>query len=139
MKKEIMICHACGGKMRRGEKVEQFEYKGHPFKLDLPGWYCVNCDESVHIGDDMKMYDRALLDMKAEIDGILRPDEIKAIRKKLNLTQRHAGEILGGGPRAFQKYENGKVTASKPMSNLLIILSHDPKRLKELEGVKKTG
>ena len=35
------------------------------------------------------------------------PDEIRAIREGLGLTQVEAGELLGGGPRAFTKYEAG--------------------------------
>ena len=41
--------------------------------------------------------------------------------------------ILGGGPRAFQKYESRKATVSKPMSNLLRLLSKHPEHLKDLD------
>jgi DNA-binding transcriptional regulator YiaG len=34
-------------------------------------------------------------------------DDIRRIRERLGLTQVEAGEVLGGGPRAFQKYESG--------------------------------
>ena len=32
------------------------------------------------------------------------PEETRRIRKKLGVTQVEAGEVLGGGPRAFTKY-----------------------------------
>ena len=35
------------------------------------------------------------------------PDRIRAIRERLRLTQEEAGALLGGGPRAFTKYESG--------------------------------
>ena len=58
------------------------------------------------------------------------------MREALGLSQRKAGEILGGGPRAFQKYESGKQAVSVPMSHLLRLLARDPSRLKELEATK---
>lgn len=48
------------------------------------------------------------------------------------ISQRKAGELLGGGPRAFQKYESGAQAASAPMSNLLRLLANDPSRLREI-------
>jgi len=39
----------------------------------------------------------------------LTPDDIRRIRETLGLSQAEAGEILGGGPRAFTKYENGTI------------------------------
>ena len=45
--------------------------------------------------------------LKARTEGLLEPEEIRRIRKKLGLTQAAAGELIGGGPRAFQKYETG--------------------------------
>ena len=31
----------------------------------MPGWYCDECDESIHTGDDMKVSDRMLKQLKA--------------------------------------------------------------------------
>jgi HTH-type transcriptional regulator/antitoxin MqsA len=80
----------------------------------------------------MAVVDRTLLELRAEVHGVLKPDEVRAIRLRLKLSQRKAGELLGGGPRAFQKYESGEVLVSKPMAQLLRLLERDPRRLKEL-------
>jgi HTH-type transcriptional regulator/antitoxin MqsA len=47
--------------------------------------------------------------------------------------------LLGGGPRAFQKYEAGTQAVSSPMSHLLTLLANDPKRLDELRGLRSTA
>jgi HTH-type transcriptional regulator/antitoxin MqsA len=52
----------------------------------------------------------------------------------LGLSQRKASELLGGGPRAFQKYESGTQALSVAMSHLLRLLAKDPARLRELTG-----
>jgi HTH-type transcriptional regulator/antitoxin MqsA len=102
--------------------------------VDLPGWYPRggSSEDGLHSGSDMEVSDAALRRLKAKAFGALSPSEVKAVRAKLKLSQREAGKLLGGGPRAFQKYESGEVSASGPMSRLLRLLANDPKRLKEL-------
>jgi len=64
----------------------------------------------------------------------LTPPMIKVIREKLGLSQEHAGNLLGGGPRAFQKYETGTISPAAATENLLRLLNTDPGRLFELTG-----
>jgi len=66
----------------------------------------------------------------------LRQDAPAHIRERLKLSQRRAGELLGGGTRAFQKYESGGQQVSVPMANLLRLLDRDPRRLAEITGSK---
>ena len=54
------------------------------------------------------------------------PQEIRAIREMLALTQAEAGEIIGGGPRAFTKYESGAVKPAASVVNLLRLLEAEP-------------
>ena len=82
----------------------------------------------------MRVSDRALNRLKAQAAGLLAPAEIQRIRKKLHLTQKQAGQLIGGGPNAFQKYENGDVLASRALSNLMRVLDHEPGLLGVLEG-----
>jgi HTH-type transcriptional regulator/antitoxin MqsA len=63
---------------------------------------------------------------------VLSPRHIASIRERLSLSQRRAGELLGGGPRSFQKYESGGQQVSVPMANLLRLLEKDPRRLREI-------
>ena len=50
---DTMVCHECGGRMARGAKPVEFEYKGQKIILEQPGWYCASCEESVLTGADM--------------------------------------------------------------------------------------
>jgi HTH-type transcriptional regulator/antitoxin MqsA len=109
-------------------------YKGESITVDMPGWYGDRPDEGVHTGDDMKVSDRALNRLKARTEGLLEPEEIKRIRKKLRLTQEAAGALIGGGPRAFQKYETGDSLPSRAISSALTLLDHDPKALDVLRA-----
>ena len=64
------------------------------------------------------------------------PEEVRAIRERLGLTQVEAGELLGGGPRAFTKYEAGTVRPAVAVISLLRLLEADPAALATLGGRK---
>ena len=64
--------------------------------------------------------------------NVITPAEIRSIRETLGLSQRAAGEILGGGPSAFSKYENGAVEPAASLVALLRILEANPSALEHL-------
>lgn len=140
------ICPRSGAAMQRSVRPMELRYKGLSMTVDMPGWYCAQSDESVHSGADMKISDRALNRLKARAEGLLEPSEIRRIRKHLGLTQAEAGEQIGGGKRAFQKYEAGDLLPSRALCNALVLLDHDPAGLALLgrpvgrtEGVNQTS
>jgi HTH-type transcriptional regulator/antitoxin MqsA len=120
--------------MHRDNRPMIIEYKDHSIAIDMPGWYCNESDQSIHTGEDMKASDRALNRLKARVEGLLEPEEIRRIRRKLGLNQVRAGELVGGGPRAFQKYEAGDLLPSRAISSALMLLDHDPSSLRILEA-----
>jgi HTH-type transcriptional regulator/antitoxin MqsA len=124
--------------MKFGLKTRALKYRELLDKVRVSGWWCESCGEGILTGDDLRKYSRALQNLKAKAEQVLPPAEVTAIREKLGLSQRQASEILGGGPRAFQKYEAGSQTPSVPMSHLLKLLARDPSRLKELVGAPKS-
>ena len=99
-------CAETGQPMFRDIRPMTIAYKGHESTFDMPGWYCDASDESIHTGDDMKVSDRALNRLKAQVEGLLDPETVRRIRKRLHLTQKDSGRLIGGGPNAFQKYES---------------------------------
>ena len=62
------------------------------------------------------------------------PEEIRAIRGQLGLSQVEAGQLIGGGPRAFTKYEAGSVKPAASVISLLRVLEADPAALAILRG-----
>jgi HTH-type transcriptional regulator/antitoxin MqsA len=108
-------------------------YKGESITFDQPGWYCDESDEGILVGKDLHISDRMLNRLKARVEGLLEPEEIRRIRKKLHLTQEVAKLVIGGGPRAFQKYESGDLLPSRAISSALILLDHNPEALTVLK------
>ena len=125
--------------MHRGVRPMTLAYKGERVTFDMPGWYCDDCEESIHTGADMKVSDRVLNRLKARTDKLPEPEEIRRIRRKLRLTQERAGQLIGGGPRAFQKYETGDLLPSRAVSSALALLDHDPSALDVLLKRQRKG
>lgn len=120
------VCPETGAPMHRDTRPMKLVYKGESATVDMPGWYCDASGESIHDGSDMKVSDRALTSLKAKVEGRLDPQAVRRIRKKLGLSQRDAGRLIGGGPNAFQKYESGDVLASGAVTSALLLLDRDP-------------
>jgi HTH-type transcriptional regulator/antitoxin MqsA len=119
--------------MHRGVRIMTLSYKGHVCSVEMPGWYAEGVEDGIHTGEDMKVSDRALTLLKAEVEQLPTPQEVREIRKKLGLSQRDAGLLIGGGPRAFQKYEAGDVLVSRGIATALRLLEKHPEDLKDLK------
>src|SRR5271170_3022164 len=66
----------------------------------------------------------------------LTPQDIRRIRAGLGLSQVEAGDVMGGGPRAFAKYEKGTTKPSASILKTLRMLEADPRTLEALTGRK---
>lgn len=129
-------CPSCGGTMTYETREDTVKYKKHEKKFKTTGWWCSSCTEAIFEGPELRRAEEAFIQLRAEVESVLLPKQITAIRERLKLSQREASKLLGGGPRAFQKYEAGAVPVSAPMNNLLLLLGQDPKRLEELRKLQ---
>lgn len=115
-------CPVCGGKLEHKKKDIVYEYKGEKTTISQPAEYCVSCGESFLSADDIKATKKDIVDFKRSVDHLLKTEEIKNIRKKLNLTQQEAGKIFGGGIRSFYKYETGENNPHRSLDILLRLI-----------------
>jgi HTH-type transcriptional regulator / antitoxin MqsA len=130
--RKALIHPETGAVLKRDVRRKTLTYKGVERAFELPGWWPADDGDGLLEPGDLKVSSRAFDELKAQVESLPKPDEIRRIRTRLKLSQRKAGELLGGGPRAFQKYESGEVVVSRPMANLLLLLDRDPSRLKEI-------
>ena len=77
---EIIISCETGEELHRGVRPLTLSYRGESITVDMPGWYSVDGEISEHSQEDMKVSDHALNIMKARVEGLPLPAEIRSIR-----------------------------------------------------------
>jgi len=121
---ELKTCPICGTEGMEKKKISSdFDYKGH--KKTINGCEiieCKECGESFSTDETSKRMERIVRDFHREVDGLLTSEQIKKVRTSLGFTQKNFGDLLGGGAKAFAKYESGVLTQSRPMDNLIRVV-----------------
>src|SRR4051794_23699478 len=92
-----------GQELRRDVRRQTVTFGSLSRVIDVPGWYPEGDGDALFDGRDLHAANTAFKELRGEYGG-----HVKAVRKARGLTQEEAGHIIGGGPRAFQKYESGK-------------------------------
>jgi HTH-type transcriptional regulator/antitoxin MqsA len=125
---EGMRCAQCGKPgltFRRRPHV--FEYKGATLKIDDYGIFvCPTCGEEYLDHVLIRETEPQIRNWQRQVDGLLTTDEIKAVRKKIGVSQAEFSRVLGGGPKSFAKYETGVVNQSAAMNQLLRLIRDVP-------------
>ena len=128
-------CPICNGTINKEDKMVVYSYKKHTKEIIQSGDYCTTCKEGFLSPKDLKASQKAIADFKREVDHLLTTDEVRAIRKKLKLTQEKASSLFGGGARAFHKYETGEYTQSKPLDILLKLIDNGKVSVDDIKAV----
>ena len=119
--------------------TETYRYKGQQFSLsDSEYSVCRKCGFDVVLPRQKRQNEARIRDEHRRIDGLLTGPQIKAIRRRLGLTQAEAARLMGGGDNAFSKYERGEVTQSVAMNQLLLVLAAVPDALEVLATRKSS-
>lgn len=130
-----MKCPSCGiGKLVRDTRDLPYTYKGESTVLpQVTGEFCTGCDETVLDAGESRRTMNLMLAFNKQVNAsIVDPEFIASVRKKLDLDQREAGEIFGGGVNAFSRYENGKTKPPLALVKLLKVLDRHPDLLTEI-------
>ena len=69
------MCPACGAEMLRGVRDMTLERRGRSDMIGMLGWYCDECGEGVHSGEDLAVSDAALERLRAELRQAFSADE----------------------------------------------------------------
>ena len=131
-----MKCHVCGGaELIADTRDVSYMYKGETTVIeDLTGDFCPSCSEIIMDRLNADLYGTAINSFKKQVNSAsINPVFISTTRKKLDLDQRQAAELFGGGPNAFSRYENGRTKPPLALVQLFKLLDHHPELLQELK------
>lgn len=132
-----MKCPVCGAAQLVHDTLDlPYTYKGETTVIPtVTAGFCPACDESI---TDMVETERVMREMQAfnkQVNAaIVDPGFIISVRKKLDLGQREAAEIFGGGINAFSRYENGKTKPPLALVKLFKLLDRHPDLLTEVRA-----
>ena len=121
-----------GDVLRRDARLQTLSVGSLAREVEVPGWYPEGDGDSIHSGAELQAIDQAYLELRAAYAA-----RVKAVRKKLGLTQEEAGRIIGGGRRAFQKYERGTMQPSEAAVGLIEILDRHPNEVATLRNIRR--
>lgn len=129
-----MNCPLCGaGNLVRESRQLDCIYAGRSTTIRQSGDFCDSCGEGIFSSDESERYLAEVNQFRTKVDEEpLAPTEVRRIRKKLGLTQKEAGEVFGGGIRAFSQYERGETRQGKAVDKLLRLLDKHPELLAEV-------
>lgn len=131
-----MKCPVCGAaELVHDTRDVNYTYKGESTVIPaVSGDFCPACDESILGADESRRTMALMLEFNKQINAsAVNPDYIAQVRKKLDLDQRQAAEIFGGGVNAFSRYENGKTKPPLALVKLLKLLDRHPDLLDEVK------
>lgn len=122
----MSVCNKCNSTdVAQASEAEFSTYKGEDYSVDIEYSTCNSCHREFLSKPQIITNEAKVREAKKRIDGLLSSEEIKAIRKSLNLSQADAATIFGGGQNAFSKYERSEVAQSQAMDKLLRLASSD--------------
>ena len=104
-----------------------------PFREEVMagGWYPDGEGDSIHSGADLADYEDAWKRLRGDYAAYVRES-----RKRWRLTQEQAGKLIGGGKRAFQKYESGRALPTEAAVGLIELLNADEANLELLKRIR---
>lgn len=128
---ETRIHSETGKTLRRGMRAQTVRFGSMTRVVEVPGWYPDDDSDSVHSGADLAESNHAFRELKTAYAA-----HVRKVRKRLGLTQEEAGRLIGGGRRAFQKYESGAMPPSDAAVGLIEILDRYPEEVAFLRAIR---
>jgi HTH-type transcriptional regulator/antitoxin MqsA len=120
-----------GETLRRGERKMKVRVGPFAEEVTVGGWYPQGDGDAIHSGVDLAVFEEA----RKRLAGLY-ATHLRASRKRWRLTQEQAGRLIGGGKRAFQKYESGKALPTEAAVGLIELLNADAANLERLKRIR---
>lgn len=132
-----MKCPVCGAaELIRDTRDFPYVYKGEQTQIpSVTAEFCPACGESITDAAESERVMREMQAFNKQVNAaIVDPGFIVSVRKKLDLDQRQAAELFGGGVNAFSRYETGKTKPPLALVKLFQLLDKHPALLNDIRG-----
>ena len=130
-----MKCPCCGAaELIHDTRDMSYTYKAETTTIPaVTGDFCPACGEVVLNREYGDRYSEWVGLFQRQVNAAyVDPAYIAKVRRKLDLDQRQAAELFGGGINAFSRYENGKTKPPLALVKLIKLLDRHPDLLSEV-------
>lgn len=93
---------------------------------------CQRCGEEFFLPGQMDAVLRRAADQIRHEEGLLGPDQIRAIRERYRISQAEFERLLGTGPKTVTRWERGTVVQNRATDSLLRLVAEDPENAAKL-------
>ena len=104
---------------------------------DVESLHCESCGEEFYTPEQNRALSLAVKRAIRERTGVLEPEQIVALRKRLRISQEELEAVLGLGPKVVTRWENGRVVPGRAADKLLRVLDRDPGVLEILRELQR--
>jgi HTH-type transcriptional regulator / antitoxin MqsA len=132
-----VACPVCGAaKLFHDTRDIAYTYKCESMVIPaVTADFCTACNESITDESETKRVMDLMLAFNKQVNAaIVDPAYISTVRKKLDLDQKEAAEIIGGWVNAFSRYENGKAKPPLALIKRLRVLDKRPNLMREVRA-----
>lgn len=138
MTTEKIYCYNCGKETdTKIEKLDEvFDVKGEQIAATIMIRICTLCGGEVWDEELERENEKIVYGLYREKKGLLSPEEIKATRTKIKISQTTFAKLLGLGEKTIARYENGALQESA--NDLLIRLMSDKENVRQAYNKFKT-
>lgn len=138
MKDMKIECPTCGGTAKTVKDSFRTKYNGQVVIVpNVEMFRCSDCGENFFSPEQSRKLSIGVKNTVRQMRGLLSPEEIRAIREKLHLTQEELEAILDQGPKVVSTWENGRVIQNTNADTILRMLDREPEILALLKRIEE--
>jgi HTH-type transcriptional regulator/antitoxin MqsA len=123
-------CAVCGGSTHPA-MVSQWEVPASPTKpavivRDVECLECADCGERYLEPEQVRAFERKVIDAQREAKNLLSGDEIRQVREQIGIHKERLEKILNLNPKSFYRWESGLSIQSDAVDTVLRLLRKYP-------------
>jgi len=135
----VEYCYLCNNVAHRITEHREAVWLTRKVMINDEFYRCSSCGEAFYDGFMAQEHDRRIAAAIRTEDGLLQPEEVRAIRTAYGLSQSGLETLIGSGEKTVVRWERGSVAQNATADTLLRVVRDHPEvvaRLAEERGVR---
>ena len=121
------------------EKRDLKEFKGEELNTYENVAVCKDCHQDLYVNEIEEKNNERIYNLYREKTNVIKPEDIIALRKKYDISQRELTAILGFGKMTINRYERGGVPTKSQSDYMKLLIENDNKFFEKVKEAYKKG